>query len=173
MRTVGAWRLILCLITLVSARAVAQPCDFTWNTTSGNWFTATNWTPNGVPGSASNVCFSSNGNTSPNVNTSATVNSIQFSGNGTVSITGDPLQSLRINGGIIASGNGAFTITMDGLVLGANQTWNLSQSTAPVITAPLQGPTSTEVLTKTGSSGLRLSLPSFPLGGIIWAGVTP
>ena len=169
MSIVRILRLSLVLVALVATRASAQTCDFTWTGGGGNnsWSTPANWAPAGPPTSGSNVCFSSNSNASPNINSSVTVGQLNFSGNGTVSITGDPLQNLQINSGITGTGNGTFSITTEALVLGADQTWNISETAGPVINSPLQG---SAVLTKTGTAGLTLASPSFPLGGIVFGG---
>ena len=172
MRTVRIPRLLLLLVVLVAARATAQTCDFTWTGGGGNntWSTPGNWNPVGPPTSGSNICFSSNANASPNITTSFIANSLSFAGNGTVTITSNPLQTLRINSGITGTGNGTFVISTETLVLGASQTWNISESTPPVINSPLQGLAGTEVLTKTGTAGLTLAGSSFPLGGVSWSG---
>jgi len=163
---------LLLLVTLVAARSTAQTCDFTWTGGGGNnnWTTPGNWNPVGPPTAGANICFGGNATITPNVNSSVVAGTLNFSGNGTFNITGDPLQTLTINAGITTAGGGNFTLgTTEPVVLGASQTWNLT-STTPVVSSGLQGLTGTEVLTKTGNTGLTLSGPSFPLGGIVYSG---
>ena len=164
-------RLSLLFALLVGARGFAQTCDKTWtgNGTTNDWYDGGNWTPAGAPVNGQSICFTSNQAQNPNISTSYVANTISFSGNGTITITSDPLQTLQVNGGITRSG-GTFVISTEALVLGASQTWTLSTGTAPIINAPLQSLNGNDVLTKTGAGGLTLSGSSFPLGGIVWGG---
>src|SRR6266446_10849429 len=47
-------------LILISGEA-AYATSFSWNVGSGDWFTATNWSPNGVPGAADDVVISNGG----------------------------------------------------------------------------------------------------------------
>jgi autotransporter-associated beta strand protein len=172
-RTVRIPKLLLLLLVLVAARATAQTCDFTWTGGGGNnnWSTPANWNPTGPPGSGTNVCFGGNGTVTANVNSSVVVGQLNFSGNGTFNIIGDPLATLQINAGLTGTGNASFNLsTTEPVVLGASQTWNIAVPAAPVVNSGLRALSGTEVLTKTGSTGLTLAGASFPLGGIVYGG---
>jgi len=48
--------ILLCGLLVIVAQALRAQVNYTWNgATSTSWNTATNWTPNGIPGSADNV----------------------------------------------------------------------------------------------------------------------
>src|SRR5580692_582958 len=48
--------ILLCCFLVISLQALQAQTNYTWNgATSTSWNTATNWTPNGIPGSADNV----------------------------------------------------------------------------------------------------------------------
>src|SRR5690348_1208093 len=51
----------------------------TWKTAaaSGDWNTASNWTPSGVPGSSSNVCIPAGASTDPTASANVTVASVE------------------------------------------------------------------------------------------------
>ena len=166
-------RLSFLCVLLLGGRAFAQPCDKTWTGSGGNndWFTANNWNPVGAPTNGQNICFTSNGPAvTPNISSSYIANSLQFTGNATVTITSGVAQSLQINGGGITATSGNFAINTDTLVLGANQTWALSAGVTPTIGAPLQDLVGTETLTKSGAGSLTLSAASFPLAGVTFGG---
>ncbi|MEZ4761868.1 MAG: hypothetical protein R3C26_01285 [Calditrichia bacterium] len=49
--------LTLFFLLLVGMTATAQT-TYTWNVLDGTWDTATNWSPNGIPGATDNVIIS-------------------------------------------------------------------------------------------------------------------
>src|SRR5579862_2138624 len=98
---------VLALLLLPSAYGTA----YVWNGVSGgDWNTATNWTPNGVPGSASGdtATFNNAGNLTVNVSSSP-ANAIT-----TVTLNNSPTDSISVN-------NGA-TLIINTLAGGANLT---------------------------------------------------
>src|SRR5580698_9535299 len=56
--------ILLCGLLVIVAQALRAQVNYTWNgATSTSWNTATNWTPNGIPGAADNVTVVTGGNT--------------------------------------------------------------------------------------------------------------
>src|SRR5512143_4118885 len=85
--------LIVVLVFALSASALAAPqapaAVYTWNGGTGDWGTAINWTPNGIPG----------------LTDTAVIN------NGTVNVTSNvTLQNFALNGGIL-QGSASLTVT--------------------------------------------------------------
>src|SRR5262245_12637880 len=80
--------IVLGLVLISWEPAHAASCS--WNVGSGDWFTATNWSPNGVPGSADNVVIGSGTCT---LNAAATITNLTLSsgiltGSGTLDVSG-------------------------------------------------------------------------------------
>src|SRR4051812_35320824 len=78
-RQLAAVILLGCGFTL--GRSHCQAASFTWNSGSGDWSVASNWTPNGVPG-PNDAATVSSGN--PMVGTDTTVSNLNLGG-GTIS----------------------------------------------------------------------------------------
>jgi fibronectin-binding autotransporter adhesin len=130
--------LLIALLALIFCprSAFAQGCtspSFTWSGgATGSWNTATNWTPNGTPGTSSNTCINtansavtvSNGSTGTlqlalstdslgiSDNTTLTVAGSSILNTGTISMNslGDTTE-LNITGTTTLSGTGTFTMS--------------------------------------------------------------
>src|SRR5262245_9173677 len=79
------------VLGLVLSAAGAHATSFSWNVGSGEWFTATNWTPNGVPGSGDDATIANGGTCTLNSNTSITnltLSSGALTGSGTLDVSG-------------------------------------------------------------------------------------
>jgi hypothetical protein len=84
----------------------------TWNgSTNNSWTTATNWTPNRVPGITDEVVIP-NVSTLPSITTSQSVNKLTINSSASITLTG----SLQIAGNLINNGtiSGAGTVTISG-----------------------------------------------------------
>src|SRR5437773_191575 len=95
---------------LLGSTNSALATSYSWNVSSGDWFTATNWNPNGVPGASDDATISNGG--SATVSADAQVTSFTLS-NGT--LTGD--FTLTVSGLLSWSGGtmtGAGTTTANG-----------------------------------------------------------
>ena len=130
---------------------------------NNNWTTANNWNPNGAPlnNGTANVTFSGNTRLTPNANGSKNINGLTFSGAaGAFVLRGSPL---TINsGGILSSATVAETIN-NNIVLGANQTWTVSN---PASTLAVRGIVSgSSSLNKAGAGTLTLSGSNSYTGG--------
>jgi hypothetical protein len=66
---------------------ITTSTTYTWNgATNGTWGTATNWTPNGIPGASDNVIFNVVGTNPTNFNTTQTVNNLTLNGTGSLNL---------------------------------------------------------------------------------------
>lgn len=66
---------------------ISAATTYTWNGSSnGTWGTATNWTPNGIPGASDNVVFNVVGTNPTNFNTTQTVNNLTLNGTGSLNL---------------------------------------------------------------------------------------
>ena len=124
------------IFTIVVAMSQPLLAQSTWTGAGGNWSTAANWSPSGVPASGANIIIAdptTNGITLDGT-TSRTVGSITFGPSGTRTssftiATQTTTNSLTIGGGVIA--NGALTgttnvLTMRGnYIVSANQGWSV------------------------------------------------
>jgi hypothetical protein len=105
--------ILLLLFGLFSNTAMGQT-NYVWNGTSGDWATATNWTPNGVPGT--------------NAGDTATI-----SNGGTASI-GDGITPISYILARVTITNATGPLSGSTLTINPNATLTLSSSTAAVIT---------------------------------------
>ena len=107
---------VACLVLLSAASAHAV--SYSWNVSSGDWFTATNWNPNGVPGSGDDVTISNNGTCTldaPGASIqSLTISSGILAGNGNLQVGG--AMSWSGNGFLTSQVSGSGTITVNGLL---------------------------------------------------------
>ncbi len=142
---------------LILVGGVAQAATFTWNGGSGEWNTATNWTPNGVPGVNDTATFNSTtGGTITITGPAASVNSLTKTAAVTVTIAGP--QTLTVGAGGIArtGGNAANVLNIaTGLVVGApGETWTIN---GPASTNTFSGAISGQNFIKAGGGTLVLS----------------
>ncbi|HLX67322.1 MAG TPA: hypothetical protein VKR41_10015, partial [Puia sp.] len=104
--------ILLCGLLVIFAQALRAQTNYTWNgSTSTSWNTATNWTPNGIPGSADNVTIVTGANTCKLVASTAINNLTLTSGTldmngGTLTVNGTTAQ---FTAGTVQ--NGTLTIT--------------------------------------------------------------
>ncbi|MGO9830449.1 MAG: C25 family cysteine peptidase [Myxococcaceae bacterium] len=145
---------VVLLAALICA-AAADAATYTWKGGSGEWNTATNWTPTGVPGATDTATFSSaTAGTVTITGTPASVMALTKSGAVTVTISGP--ESLTIgSGGITRTGGGAASvldITTDVVVGSAGETWTISGGTNT-----FSGAISGANFTKVGGGTLILS----------------
>jgi hypothetical protein len=75
--------LAACIVLLSATNAHAT--SYAWNVLSGDWFTPTNWTPNGTPGSSDNVTIGNGGTCT--LNSAVAITNLTLS-NGTLAGTG-------------------------------------------------------------------------------------
>src|SRR5580698_5613432 len=86
--------ILLCCLLVIVAQALRAQINYTWNgTTSTSWNTATNWTPNGIPGAADNVTVVTGGNTCK-LAASTSINNLTLT-SGTLDMNGG---TLTVNG---------------------------------------------------------------------------
>jgi len=115
------------LLLLVSATS-AQAVSYSWNVSSGDWFTATNWNPNGIPGAGDDVAIANGGTCT--LNTTASV------------------ATFALSSGVL-TGSGVFTVTgfasWSGGVMAGSGTTNtnggLAVTSGPIFGAPTLGRT--------------------------------
>src|SRR5437016_1346325 len=97
----------------------AHATSFSWNVSTGDWFTATNWNPNGVPGSADDAVISNGGTCTLDGAASVTnftLSNGRLSGTGTLTVSG----TISWSGGDMVGGgtttaNGPLSISGAGL----------------------------------------------------------
>lgn len=113
--------------------AVVAQTVFTWNNTGTDWNTASDWTPNGIPGTLDIAQFNVLGTfmsaaTNPVLNTAATIAELSFSnaadGTGyTLSGTGSLTAGSATVSGLVARGTGTYTLNLgDGTATSATLT---------------------------------------------------
>ncbi len=100
---------------------------YTWNgSTDTDWATATNWTPNGVPGSIDNIILNVPGANVLSINSSRSITNFELSGTGTFTTTSAGV--LTITGNITNGGTQSAT-------LDPASTVNITSSAAQTIPA--------------------------------------
>jgi Secretion system C-terminal sorting domain len=86
--------ILLCGFLVIALQALQAQTNYTWNgTASTSWNTATNWTPNGIPGSADNVTVVTGGNNCK-LGASTSINNLTVT-SGTLDMNGG---TLTVNG---------------------------------------------------------------------------
>lgn len=86
--------ILLCGFFVFAAQALRAQTNYTWNgSSSTSWNTATNWTPNGIPGAADNVTIVT-GSNSCKMGASAAINNLTVT-SGTLDMNGG---TLTVNG---------------------------------------------------------------------------
>jgi hypothetical protein len=91
--TKRCFKLLLLILLICKIPSVVSATNYVWNGSDGNWETAANWTPNGIPGSAAGDNVTING--------------------GAVTLNATPVNSLNdltMNGGAL-EGGGNLTVT--------------------------------------------------------------
>ncbi len=148
--------ILLCVFLVIALQALRAQTNYTWNgSTSTSWNTATNWTPNGIPGPADNVTIvtgSNNcklgGSTSIN-NLTLTSGTLDMNG-GTLTVNGTTVQ---FTAGIVQNGTltitGATTTTFGNGPVTMNCVVNITSAAFLSRNTTYQ---STVTITKTGAS---------------------
>ncbi|MBS1974476.1 MAG: hypothetical protein JST13_09000, partial [Bacteroidetes bacterium] len=147
---------LLFVSMLMVARLAQAQTSYTWNgSASSSWNTASNWTPNGVPGALDNVTIVSSGNTctlSANqaiTNFTLTSGAINL-GSNTLTINGT---AATFTSGTVQNGTinitGAATTVFGNSAVTMNCAANISAATITLRGATFQG---TLNITKTGAS---------------------
>jgi hypothetical protein len=82
---------LLAAVIVVAFASRADATSYSWNVASGDWFTTTNWSPNGVPGAADDAVIANGGTAT--LNAAASVTSFTLSngtrdGTGTLDVSG-------------------------------------------------------------------------------------
>jgi autotransporter-associated beta strand protein len=154
---------VIALITL----NVSVLADETWKGTSDNlWSTTANWSGGAAPLSTDNVIYNatSTGNLSNWLSSAYTINGILFTNPaGPVSISGS---TLTINGGGINLSNASQSLTIAApVVLGASQSWVVTNNQTVLVSSVLSGATAAN-LYKDGFGALYLSGANTFTGGI-------
>lgn len=145
-----------------------------WTNTGGTktWTGATNWNPNGVPGTSTDAFFTGTGLTSGatiNLNGAQTARSLAFQGGVNFTLGGSG--SLTLGPGYLTRSPGASgtqTITQS-VILGANGMWYIAGAGQLVVSGPISGAYSLE---KLNSGTLTLSGANTYSKGTIVAGGT-
>jgi autotransporter-associated beta strand protein len=122
---------------------------------NNNWTTANNWNPNGAPvnDGTADITFSGNTRLRPNANGAKNINSLTFDSAAGAFVSGGSILTIN-GGGILSSATVAETIN-NNIVLGANQTWTVSD---PASTLTVRGIVSGgSALNKAGDGTLTLS----------------
>ena len=114
----------------------AEATTFTWRTAlTGSWTVATNWLPNGVPGSSDVAVITTAGTYEVNINGNVNVNAINLGSNA----------RLRVNGVTLT--------TTTGIAVGASSTLELNSATLNGGGVSLNGQ-----LSSTGTSNVNVAL---------------
>jgi hypothetical protein len=91
------------------AGLAVPPVSYTWTgSTSTDWGTSTNWSPNGVPTAADDVTISSPGTNTLSINSARTIKNFTVSGTGTFTTTA--AGSLTITGNVTSTTSAAVTL---------------------------------------------------------------
>jgi len=129
---------VLILFTVLFANTAMAQTNYVWNGTSGDWGTAANWTPNGVPGTnAGDTATISNGGT-PSIGNGvdaitytlarvtitnaigpASGSILTINSNATLNVISTSISNVILNGGNIVN-NGALNITTANAAGGSN-----------------------------------------------------
>ncbi len=91
---------------LILAASTAHALTYSWNVASGDWFTASNWNPSGVPGAADDAVVANGGTVT--LDAAASVADFTLSnggrvGTGTLAVSG----TMTWSGGTLSGGNDA------------------------------------------------------------------
>jgi autotransporter-associated beta strand protein len=163
----NAIRALALAVSLIPT-SVASAQTWDGGGSNNNWTAANNWNPNGAPvnNGTANVTFSGNTRLTPNVNTNRNINSLSFDSAAGEFVLGG--STLTINGGgIQSSATAAETININ-IVLGANQTWTVSNPDSTLTVGGIVlGSTS---LNKAGAGTLTLSGANTYTGGTTVSG---
>lgn len=130
---------------------------------NNNWTTANNWNPNGAPvnDGTADITFSGSARLRPNANGAKNINSLTFDSAAGAFVSGGSILTIN-GGGILSSATVAETIN-NNIVLGANQTWTVSD---PASTLTVRGRVSGgSALNKAGDGTLTLSGANTYTGG--------
>lgn len=104
------------------------PTTYTWTgTTNTSWGTATNWSPNGVPGTNDSVIISSPGTNGLIINGAQTITNFTLNGTGNFTMTSSGV--LTINGNVTYGGTATASLNCASLV---NITSSLPQVIPPL-----------------------------------------
>jgi hypothetical protein len=121
---------VLVVGLLIPSAALAQATISWTNTAGGNWSDAVNWSPNQVPGAADTALITTSGNYTIALDTSPTVNTLNWSSgglSGSITVTGTANWTGGELSGTLFLANGADGETMNvssGTVIGADVTIN-------------------------------------------------
>jgi hypothetical protein len=95
-----------------AATLTVHATDIVWtNTAGGNWSTASNWSPNQVPGAADNAYITNNGTYTVTLNTSVTVTSLQLGGNTGTQTFNHSGGTLTLNGPSVGTANAVYALS--------------------------------------------------------------
>jgi len=110
--------LLVAIFLLIMGSTPGLATTYTWNTTAGDWYTGSNWSPVGPPGNGSDVIIDNNpSNTSVvNVNGGPTINTLTVDAGDTVNINAasNAVRSIDIGSGATITNNGAINLTTSG-----------------------------------------------------------
>jgi len=117
-RPVAAITLLTAFLMFITS--AAQATSYSWNASSGDWFTNTNWSPIGVPGSGDNVTIGNSGTCILNSDTGVTnftLSNGTLDGSGTLSASGTTSWSGgSMTGSGATSTNGPLSIANGGSI---------------------------------------------------------
>jgi hypothetical protein len=159
-----------CAVLLMTAWA-AQAATVSWRGGTGDWNTATNWSPSQVPGSGDSALITASGTYTVTVNSSVAVSSLTLGGaNGKQTLTVSGITLSLANGGTVGS-NGILSLsgsTLSGLLaVSGAVNWTNGGSLAGGASLTLA---SNGVLNIGGSTALNLNGVLTNAGTVNWAG---
>lgn len=130
---------------LMSSSSLALGASLTWNGSgSGNWFTASNWTPSSVPSAGDDLTINSAG-----------VNTATISSAGAAARTINIGSSAGSNGALVVTGAGTLSVASNYLIVGDFGTGTLTVSAGGKITSAggvvANNPSSSGTVTITGA----------------------
>lgn len=141
----------------------AQAIDYSWAVTgTSSWSTATNWTPNGIPGAGDTIAIGGTAATAVTLDSAKSITSVTINNTGTTAISsvGGPFGLTLGSGGLnVATGSGLVTLgattaaTNVPITLEASQTWASATTGTHLVRGSISG---TNVnLTLNGNYDLR------------------
>jgi hypothetical protein len=104
---------VVTIVATVAFAARAQATSYTWNVSSGDWFTPGNWSPSGPPGAGDSAVIANGGTATLNASASVTdftLSSGTRDGTGTLNVSG----TMTWSGGALSgvtNANGPLSIT--------------------------------------------------------------
>ena len=159
-------------LNAINVRDVGSSTKTWLGATDTSWGTAANWNPANPPinpGDAVLFNASSTAHPATMLDTSYSLTTLTVSNAPSAVSIGNDGNTLTINGGINVLGNSSQSLTInDPLVLGASQTWNVTNN--GTLTVAVGGVSGTAALTITGNGTVSLQAPATYTGNTTISG---